>query len=230
MKKPALILILLIIGSQLFSQVLNERKKPSEEEFNVFVGLFVPINQWNNGEFDGDSYFVSEEGGILAIPKLDTGIGWGAIAGWSFTYPGQWVNFIVKSSFSVSQSFHSGEFGGDPMDASFLMFSLDIAGGVQIFDRVTLLLSCGWGIPYFLSIKDGYIEGTERSDLTYWDLQDLNGGFGVDIEITKKVSLFALGEYRLIDFGTGKFDDGSLKVEYFGTSTWHGKLGLLYYL
>ena len=230
MKKTALILILLIIGSQLFSQVLNEQKKPSEEEFNVFVGLFVPINQWNNGDFDGDSYFVSDEGGILAIPALDTGIGWGATAGFSFTYPIRMVNFVTKSSFSVSQSFHRGEFLGDPMDASFLMFSLDWACGLRIFDRVTFLLSCGWDIPYFLIIKNGYINGTEHSDLTYWDFQGLNGGVGLEIKVFENFSLTVQGEHRLIDFGTGKFDDGSLMVEYFGTATWHGKLGFLYYL
>ncbi len=229
MKKTALILILLIIGSQLFSQVLNERKKPSEEVFKVFAGLFFPINQWNNGDFDGESYFMTEDGGILAIPKLDTGTGWGVTSGWSSIYPGQKLSWVMKSSFSISQSFHSGEFEGETMDASFLLFSMYISGGIQLFDRVTLLAGCGWDIPYFLFIKDGYIEGTERSDLTYWDFQGINGGIGLDIKVTENFSITAQGDYRLIDFGTGNYNGDSLPVEYFGTETWHGKIGIIYY-
>ena len=222
--------MLLLISSQIFSLASYRQKESLKEEFGVFAGLFIPINQWNNGDFDGESYFVTDDGGVLAIPELDTGIGWGVTAGFSFTYPIRTVNFVIKPSLSVSQSFHRGEFLGDPMDASFLMFSLDWACGLQIFDRVTFLLSCGWGVPYFLFIEKGYSTGSETSDLTYWDLQALNGGFGVDIKITEKISLFTLGEYRLIDFGTGKYNGESLVVEYFGTSTWHGKLGLIYYI
>ncbi len=126
------------------------QKTPSNEESKVFVGLFVPIIQWNNGDFDGESYFATEEGGALAIPKLDTGIGWGVAAGWSITYPGQRFNFLVKCFLSVSQSFHSGEFEGNSMDASFLIFSWYASGGIQLFDRVTLLIGCGWDISFSL--------------------------------------------------------------------------------
>lgn len=229
MKKTVLILMLLLISSQIFGLASYKQKDSSKEVFRVFAGLFIPINQWNNGDFDGESYFATEDGGILAIPELDTGTGWGVTCGWSFIYPGQYFNSIVKSSFNVSQSFHKGEFGGDPMDASLLMFTWYASGGIQLFDRITLLIGCGWDIPYFLFIKDGYIEGTERSDLTYWDLQGINGGIGLDIKITENFSLTTQGEYRLIDFGTGDYNEKSLPIEYIGTATWHGKLGIIYY-
>jgi len=201
-KKVLLILIFLLISSQIFGQTSSRKNKPqpgneaiqqnpqisyeqkesSKEEFRVFTGLFIPIIQWNNGDFNGDSFFITEEGGRLAIPKLDTGIGWGVTAGWSIIYQGQNLNFVVKPSFSISQSFHNGKFEGDTMDASFLMFTWYFSGGIQLFDRITLLAGCGWDIPYFLFIQDGYIEGTEHSDLTYWDFQGLDGGIGLDIK------------------------------------------------
>lgn len=211
-------------GSSPIAAEPKPARKPSTP-IGIFASLFIPVSSFPGEDFSGDMIF-SDGSFTLAVPSMPLGIGWGASIGFEFPL-GAGGAFFMREAFVVQQTFHAGEFQGEPMRASNLLFSLDVGVGYRVLRFASAYASVGWAIPYWIFVEDGYAEGAVTENLSYFGIEGLEALAGAEFRVSDRIAIFAEAVYRLLDFGDASFADRSLvPLEYFGSSGWNFRAGL----
>lgn len=209
-------------NAQLFGEKFAQESK-NGMMMGLFIGPFYTYNLWNDGDFNGNEFYIVEDG-ILVIPKLEPGRGWGIQIGLQMFVLS---NLFIRNCFSVTQTFHSGHYLTDSLSARLLTYHFSFGIGYQLFDFFALYAKACWMIPYYLTIDQGYYRETEGFEFSYFGIEGVSAGLGVELYLNQDFSIFGEADYGLWSFGDVLYGEKAMRpTSYIETVAWQIRTGI----